>query len=97
MLATATFTNESSSGWQQVDFASPVAITAGATYVASYYAPNGRFSVDRDYFAGQFDNGPLHVAAGGGVFSYGNSSAFPNESYRASNYWVDVVFTTTGN
>ena len=28
-LATATFTGETASGWQQVNFASPVSITAG--------------------------------------------------------------------
>ena len=36
-LATATFTGESSSGWQQVSFPHPVAVTAGTTYVASYH------------------------------------------------------------
>ena len=31
LLATATFTNETASGWQQVNFAAPVATTAGTT------------------------------------------------------------------
>ncbi len=92
LLATATFTNETASGWQQVTFSNPVAITAGTTYVASYYAPNGHFSVNRNYFSSQFNSGSLHVAANGGVFKYGNSSAFPDQSYRGSNYWVDVLF-----
>src|SRR5690606_16711006 len=39
-LATATFANETASGWQQVTFATPVAVTANTTYVASYYAPS---------------------------------------------------------
>ena len=43
-LGSATFTGESASGWQQVNFASPVAVSANTTYVASYYAPNGRYS-----------------------------------------------------
>src|SRR3954449_11593779 len=34
LLATATFTNETASGWQQVNFSTPVAITAGIAYVA---------------------------------------------------------------
>ncbi len=92
LLATATFTNETSSGWQQVTFSNPVAITAGTTYVASYFAPNGHFSVNRNYFGSQFNSGLLHVASNGGVFKYGNSSAFPSQSYNASNYWVDVLF-----
>ncbi len=92
LLATATFTSESKSGWQQVNFATPVAITAGTTYVASYYAPKGHYSVDRDYFASPLTSGHLKVVAGGGVYQYGSSSAFPTQSYQNSNYWVDVQF-----
>jgi len=94
LLATATFTSETATGWQEVTFASPVAITAGTTYVASYFAPNGHFAVDRKYFRRSYTNGPLTVPASGGVFSYGSSSSFPNSSYQYSNYWVDVVFAT---
>jgi hypothetical protein len=36
LLATATFTAETASGWQQVNFSSPVAVTANTVYVASY-------------------------------------------------------------
>ena len=38
LLARATFTNETASGWQNVVFQTPVLITAGTTYVASYFA-----------------------------------------------------------
>src|ERR1044071_7505585 len=38
LLAEATFTNESASGWQEVAFTSPVAVTANTTYVASYHS-----------------------------------------------------------
>ena len=44
-LAQATFTGESATGWQTATFDTPVAITAGTTYVASYHAPSGRYSV----------------------------------------------------
>ena len=37
-LASATFTGETGSGWQQVNFATPVAIQANTIYVASYFA-----------------------------------------------------------
>jgi hypothetical protein len=94
LLATGTFTNETASGWQTMTFATPVAVTAGTTYVASYFAPNGRFSVDLDYFSSAYNRGALTVPVGGSVYRYGNSSLFPNQSYRNSNYWVDVVFTT---
>ena len=95
-LATATFANETAGGWQQVNFATPVAITANTTYVASYHAPNGRYAADEGGFARGVDRGPLHApadgtAGGNGVYKYG-PRAFPNESYRATNYWVDVAF-----
>src|SRR5262249_24692666 len=61
-LATATFTGESASGWQQLDFVPPVAIQADTVYVASYFAPNGHYSASLDYFAtGGFDSPPLHA------------------------------------
>ena len=50
LLATAIFTNETPSGWQQVDFAIPVAITASTVYVASYHTDVGHFSYDNNYF-----------------------------------------------
>jgi hypothetical protein len=101
LLATATFTGESASGWQQVSLASPVAVTANTTYVASYYAPVGRYSVDDNYFATSgVDNPPLHALANGvdggnGVYRYGTGGGFPASTFAASNYWVDVVYTTT--
>jgi hypothetical protein len=98
LLASATFTNESSSGWQQVNFASPVAITAGTVYVASYHAPAGHYAQDQNYFASAgTDNAPLHALQNGGVYAYGTSSAFPSQTWNASNYWVDVVFTSTAS
>ncbi len=101
LLAAATFTGETDSGWQQVDFATPVAVTANTVYVASYFAPNGRYAVDPGYFtASGVTAGPIYLlqdgeAGGNGVFGYSTSSAFPSESFGASNYWVDVVFDTT--
>jgi hypothetical protein len=99
-LAQATFTGESGTGWQQVSFASPVAIVANTTYVASYHAPNGGFAVNRNAFVSSgVDNVPLHalrdgVDGGNGVYRFG-ASGFPNQSYQGSNYWVDVVFSTS--
>jgi hypothetical protein len=94
-LATATFANETPAGWQQVLFATPVPITAGTVYVASYHARRGRYAYDQEYFEVAYDNPPLHALANGsggnGVYRYG-SSGFPNQTYRATNYWVDVVF-----
>ena len=97
LLATATFTDETDSGWQQVTFSTPVAITANTVYVASYYTSAGHYSIDQSYFACQgVDSAPLHVQADGasgvnGVFAYGSTSSFPDQG-SDSNYWVDVVF-----
>ena len=43
-LASGTFTNESASGWQQLNFAAPVAIAKNTHYVVSYRSPTGRYS-----------------------------------------------------
>jgi hypothetical protein len=100
LLATTTFTNETASGWQEADFSNPVAVTAGTTYVASYHTDAGNYSADGNYFATAYTNingtltAPSGSSGGGnGVYAYGSSSLFPSNSYNASNYWVDVVFT----
>ena len=99
-LATATFTNETASGWQEVMFSSPVAVQPNTTYVASYRAPNGHYSVTSPGFSSAVDNAPLHAlsnAAGpNGVYAYGAAGSFPSSSWNASNYWVDVLFTPAG-
>jgi hypothetical protein len=100
LLAQATFTNETSSGWQQVNFSKPVAITAGTVYVASYLAPKGHYSSNVNEFSTTgVDKAPLHalkngISGGNGVYLYG-SGGFPKYSYQSCNYWVDVVFSNT--
>jgi Domain of unknown function (DUF4082)/Bacterial Ig-like domain/Bacterial Ig domain len=100
-LRSATFTNETASGWQQVTFATPVAVTANTVYVASYHANGGRYSVDQGYFANTgVNNVPLYAlrdgeSLGNGVYKYGTGSIFPNNTFSSSNYWVDVLFSTT--
>ena len=98
LLAQGTFTNETPSGWQTLTFASPIAITAGTTYVASYLAPNGHFSLTRPGFSSAVTNGPLTAPAsssttyGNGVYANGSTTIFPTNSYLATNYGVDVLF-----
>jgi hypothetical protein len=101
LLASATFTNETASGWQQVNFSTPVSITAGTTYIASYEAPVGEYSVNSNYFANAHTSGPLTApssasSGGNGVYAYGSSNLFPASTFNASNYWVDVVFHPHG-
>ncbi len=100
LLAEATFSGESASGWQQVSFTSPVPISAGTTYVASYHAPQGNYSASNGYFADSgVDSVPLRALQDGedganGVYNYGPSGVFPTDTFGSSNYWVDVVFET---
>ncbi|WP_247821498.1 DUF4082 domain-containing protein [Bradyrhizobium sp. 187] len=96
LLATATFSNETSSGWQTVTFSSPVSITAGTTYVASFHS-NGRYTATPSYFTTAHSNGPLTApASGNGAYTYGNGNLFPTSTFNATNYWVDVVFNGSG-
>ncbi|MCP3100321.1 DUF4082 domain-containing protein [Myxococcus sp. K15C18031901] len=101
-LASATFTNETAVGWQEVTFATPVPITAGAAYVASYFAPAGGYSYNTSGLATGVDAPPLHAlpgsttAGGNGVYAYNATPTFPSGSYQNSNYWVDVVFESYG-
>jgi hypothetical protein len=99
-LATATFVNESASGWQQVLFPNPVPVSANTTYIASYFAPLGHYSFDSQFFATGIDSPPLHALASGvdgqnGVFSQSSTSVLPSSSFNESNYWVDVIYATT--
>jgi hypothetical protein len=101
LVATAMFTGETASGWQQVLFPTPVAVTANTVYVASYHATGGHYSADQGFFSSTgVDTPPLHALAntvpgGNGVYAYGATSNFPNQTWNASNYWVDVVFSAT--
>jgi Domain of unknown function (DUF4082)/Bacterial Ig domain len=99
LLGSVTFSGETASGWQQATFATPITISAGTVYIASYHAPSGHYADDTEYFAAAFDRAPLHALADGvsganGVYHYGAAAAaVPSDTYQASNYWVDVVFT----
>ena len=103
-LARATFVNETASGWQEVTFGTPVPITAGETYVASYHAPAGHYAEDGGYFTAA--NAHLYtsyylsaltdgVSGPNGVYNFSSSTTFPSLGYVQSNYWVDVVFALT--
>ncbi|MDV2992080.1 MAG: hypothetical protein N4J56_001734 [Chroococcidiopsis sp. SAG 2025] len=100
-LATATFTNVAGTGWQQVNFAQPVRITANTVYVASYHTSIGRYAYKtNDFKNAGVNSSPLQalkdgVSGGNGVYKYGTTSSFPTDTYNSSNYWVDVVFQMT--
>jgi hypothetical protein len=97
LLASVVFADESPAGWQQMSFPTPIPITANTTYVVSYHTDAGDYAASGGYFASSpVENAPLRALAdgadgGNGIYAYG-PSAFPTQTYNATNYWVDVVF-----
>jgi hypothetical protein len=98
LLGSVTFTGETASGWQQMAFSTPIAVTANTTYIASYFAPAGHYSANTNYFATSgVDSPPLNAPENGidgpnGIYLYSSSGGFPSSSYDATNYWVDVLY-----
>jgi hypothetical protein len=91
LLASATSTSETSSGWQQVNLANPVTLAAKTTYIAAYHSSD-YYSATPNYFGNAITNGPLTTPSGSnGVYVYGGSTSFPGYSYNSTNYWVDLV------
>ena len=100
LLASATFTNETSSGWQKVSFATPVPILANTIYTVSYSTGSPLFYFESGYFSsGGVTNGNLtapasttinNVVLDNGVYNYGGM--FPSVSQYTANFWVDVAF-----
>jgi parallel beta-helix repeat protein len=81
----------SATGWIEVTFSSPVPIEAGEQWVATYHAPNGGYSVTEDYFQAPYSNEGLTIMKDGGLYAYGPPDTLPTNSYRSSNYWIDVI------
>lgn len=96
-MADVTFSGETASGWQTASFDTPVAVTAGTTYVVSYSAPNGNISYSSNYFTtvGITSQYLTALASGvdgdNGVYST-TPGTFPTNSFGNNNYWVDATF-----
>ena len=70
-LASGTFTNESASGWQQLNFATPVAIAKNTPYVVSYRSTSGRYSATPNAFSERdLSWAPLRVTSTSGAYTY---------------------------
>jgi hypothetical protein len=92
-LARVTFTDESGSGWQQANFATPIPITGANVYVYGYFAPNGGYAYEGGYDWSSIHVDPLHfTTVNPSVFAYGSTPTFWNETYLQSNYSIDVLF-----
>lgn len=91
-LGEVVFTGETSSGWQTMNFAAPIAITAGVTYVVALVYPMGYY-IKKDFvYSGAVDYTPLHVPADGGKYVVTASVTMPVNSFNGASYYVDLVF-----
>ena len=96
LLATVTFSNETASGWQQQALTTPLSIQPNTTYVVSVNV-NNHFPDTYDELGTPIVNGNLSSVADGNNGVHGAASylgTFPTNSYRNSNYYRDIVFTT---
>lgn len=98
---TRTVTGQTASGWQRMDFASPVAITASTIYMAAARYTNANFSyrATDSYFASAgVTNGPLEAVANSvstnGMYIYNGTMVAPNSTWQSSCYFIDVVYTS---
>lgn len=108
-LAQATFTSETATGWQTVNFATPIAITANTTYVAAYFSSQGFYTEDNNYFnttpvvntnlkamidgLAGGDAIPDATNSANGPYIYASTPTFPANAFHGANYWVDVIST----
>ena len=85
-----------------MSLATPVAISANTTYVASYHTTGAYVATD-NFFTTAFTSGVLTApstatAGGNGVYAYGGTvtaGIFPTNTFGAANYYADVVFATS--
>ena len=93
-LATKASSGETSTGWQRVDFDTPVSISAGTEYQAVVLWPGGRYPYTSTFFTGGYSNGYFSCASNNGNYQYTGSiglAPFYNY-YQDSNYFTDIVF-----
>ena len=88
IVATATTSSETASGWQAATLDTPVAIAANTTYTASYLASAGFYCHTAGGLSSAVTNGPLTALANGGRYAY--PSGHPTGMFGSANYWIDV-------
>jgi hypothetical protein len=91
LLATLPVTSETASGWQQANFATPVALAANTVYVVSINA-NAFFATTRSGLVTPLASGIARSPADVKNGVYGPTAGmFPTNSFSSTNYFVDVV------
>jgi hypothetical protein len=92
-LASAAFKQTTGTGWQSVTFSRPVQVIPGPVYTASVFTPTGDYVRTRYGFLWRKSTRYLSAPPRhNGVYKYTPYSAFPHQSYRMTNYWVDAQF-----
>lgn len=103
LLMQNAFAGQTTQGWQDVEFAQPLAITPGQTYVASYFTPGTRYAFQHRYYVTSRTVGPIQAVVSSaqdpnGVHCYDDApcGSFPVRGYRSSTYfisplWRDVI------
>ena len=79
-------------GWVRANFRTPVAVSPGITYIASYFAPSGRYSHRLHGFVEARAAGDLIASVGAGVYRYGSTAAKPTSLYQHEDYYVTPLF-----
>ncbi|WP_397331225.1 N,N-dimethylformamidase beta subunit family domain-containing protein [Nostoc sp. FACHB-280] len=92
LLGSATFTSETTSGWQEQVFNTPIKIEPDIVYVVSVNI-NAYYVATTNELSGSIINNDLSSVADGnnGVFSV-TPNTFPTSSYQNSNYYCDIGF-----
>gem|GEM_PF-3530421 len=95
LLASVAFQNETASGWQTQNLATPLPIQANTVYIVSVNI-NNNYPFTGSGLASVVANGDLSSVADGANGVFGAPGMFPTNSYQNANYFRDVVFDVGG-
>ncbi len=92
LQASAVYSNESASGWQEQLLATSLTVTPGVTYVVSVNI-NFSYISQAAGLATQITNGNVSSVDDNlnGLFAT-TPGTFPNGSFNESNYYIDILF-----
>lgn len=97
LLASAAFTGETSSGWQEATLSPPYLISANTKYVVSVNA-NTNYGATSHGLDATITHGPITSALSGVTINpngfYGTAGTFPTSTFHNGNYFRDAEFTT---
>jgi Domain of unknown function (DUF4082) len=92
ILKSAQFTNESSSGWQEVLFNSPMLSVINTLYMVVVNTANFIYPYQQYFFENDFISGKATAIAGNNNL-FSAFDLFPSTSFRSSCYFRDIIFS----